>query len=73
MKGIYAILDEKNFDFKNLHITVKYMIENGTKGFIEIGPGKVLSGLVKRIDKESNSYAVENIEDIENFVKNSLG
>ena len=33
MKGIYAILDEKNFDFKNLHITVKYMIENDIKNF----------------------------------------
>ena len=30
---------------------VNLMIKKGTKQFIEIGPGKVLSGLIKRIDK----------------------
>ena len=29
--------------------SIKYMIENGTKDFIEIGPGKVLSGLLKEL------------------------
>ena len=31
--------------------SVSLMIEKGTNQFIEIGPGKVLSGLIKRIDK----------------------
>ena len=31
--------------------SIKYMIENGTNDFIEIGPGKVFQVLVKRIDK----------------------
>ena len=31
--------------------SVEYMINNGVKNFVEIGPGKVLSGLIRRINK----------------------
>ena len=53
--------------------SIQKLISMEVSEFIELGSGSVLSGLVKRIDKESNSYAVEKIEDIENFVNNSLG
>ena len=43
---------------------VNFMIKNGTKQFIEIGPGKVLSGLIKRIDKNVKVSAINNEEDI---------
>jgi len=43
------------------------MINHGVNQFIEIGPGKVLSGLVKRIDKEVKINAINNESDIESL------
>ncbi|MDC2996226.1 ACP S-malonyltransferase [Candidatus Pelagibacter sp.] len=50
--------------------SIKFMIENGTDQFIEIGPGKVLSGLVKRIDRNVKVNAINNEEDINMLKKN---
>ena len=44
--------------------SVEFMINKGTENFIEIGPGKVLSGLVKRINKNINTYSINNEKDI---------
>jgi [acyl-carrier-protein] S-malonyltransferase len=41
--------------------SVMRMVESGVESFIEVGPGKVLSGLVKRIAK---NVTTSNIEDI---------
>ncbi len=47
--------------------SVIYMIKNGVTNFIEIGPGKVLSGLLKRIDKTINVNTINKIEDLKNI------
>jgi len=44
--------------------SVLLMINKGVKQFIEIGPGKVLSGLIKRIDKNVKVSAINTDEDI---------
>ena len=43
------------------------MINNEVNHFIEIGPGKVLSGLVKRINKEVEVNTINNLDDIKNI------
>ena len=50
--------------------SVIYMIKNGVTNFIEIGPGKVLSGLIKRIDKTINVNAINKIEDLSDIKLN---
>ena len=45
--------------------SIEYMISQGTTVFIEIGPGKVLSGLIKRINKDVKVLNIDKLEDIE--------
>ena len=44
--------------------SVIYMINKGVDHFIEIGPGKVLSGLIKRINKTVKINTINNESDI---------
>ncbi|MCI5727109.1 MAG: ACP S-malonyltransferase [Clostridium sp.] len=44
--------------------SVERMIENGVDTFIEIGPGKTLSSLIRRIDKNVKCINIEKVEDL---------
>ncbi|MFQ3675568.1 MAG: ACP S-malonyltransferase [Endomicrobiia bacterium] len=37
--------------------------------FVECGPGRVLSGLIKKIDRKLNVTNIENISSLDNFIK----
>jgi [acyl-carrier-protein] S-malonyltransferase len=43
------------------------MSKDGVKNFIEIGPGKILSGMVKRTLKNVNCFSINSIADIKNL------
>ena len=43
------------------------MIDLGVYKFVEIGPGKVLSGLIKRIDRNVKLNHVNNLTDIKSI------
>ena len=47
--------------------SVNHMIDNEVNHFIEIGPGKVLSGLIKRIDKNVKINTINNESDIKDL------
>ena len=51
--------------------SIIYMGENETNEFIEIGPGKVLTGLVKRILPSSKSFSINSLDDIKNLTNES--
>jgi [acyl-carrier-protein] S-malonyltransferase len=44
--------------------SVRTMLESGVDTFIEIGSGKVLSGLVRKIERRVNTYAIQDLETI---------
>ena len=60
----------KNLLVKQIESSVRWrenvnlMLQNKTNQFIEIGPGKVLSGLIKRISKDVNTISINAEEDI---------
>ncbi len=47
--------------------TIKKLKENDVDTIYEIGPGKVLAGLIKKIDKEISIININSIEDINNL------
>ena len=63
----------KNLLIKQIENRVRWresvinMINKNVTHFIEIGPGKVLSGLVKRINKEVEVNTINNLDDIKNI------
>ena len=63
----------KNLLIKQIENRVRWresiinMIKNNVNHFVEIGPGKVLSGLVKRINKEVKISTINNQNDIESL------
>jgi [acyl-carrier-protein] S-malonyltransferase len=45
--------------------SIKAIADSGTATFVEVGPGKVLSGLVKRIEPHAKIFNVEDLKSLE--------
>jgi [acyl-carrier-protein] S-malonyltransferase len=48
--------------------SVRWMAEQGITTFVEIGPKNVLTGLIRRIDKEAGTHNVGTPDEIEALV-----
>ena len=72
-KNISKPIEIKNLLIKQIESRVRWresvinMIDQSIEQFIEIGPGKVLTGLTKRINKNVKSISINSLEDIENI------
>ena len=64
---IQNLLIEQIFSTVKWRESIMYMSLNGVKNFIEIGPGKVLTGMVKRTIKDANCFSINSIADIKNI------
>jgi len=48
--------------------SIEYMIDDGVYTFIEIGPGRVLSGLIRRINKDTKTLNIGDAQTIKDIV-----
>ena len=66
-------IEIKNLLIKQIENRVRWresvinMIDQKTEQFIEIGPGKVLTGLIKRINRNVKSISINTLDEIENL------
>ena len=49
--------------------TVRKLLDLGVDTFIEIGPGKVLSGLIKKVDRNVQLFAISDSKSIESTIE----
>ena len=68
-KDIKELLRKQVFGSVRFEQSISNMLKEGVDTFIEIGPGKVLGGFVKKIDKEAKVYSIETVEDMNNVIK----
>ncbi|MBO1913942.1 ACP S-malonyltransferase, partial [Microvirga sp. 3-52] len=82
--NVNASIVEKSEEIKGLLVeqlyspvlwedSVRTMLDNGVTHFIECGPGKVLSGLIKKIDRSATVLPVYDEESLEAVIEASKG
>ena len=64
---IKKLLIEQIFTTVRWRESIITMSKAGIKNFVEIGPGKVLSGMIKRTLKDAKCFSINSITDIKNF------
>jgi len=50
--------------------SVEYMIKNGVDTFVEFGPDRIASGMIRAIDRDTNRYNVDKMEDVPKVLDN---
>jgi len=64
-EDIKSLLTRQVMEPVRFYESIATMQEAGVTNFIEIGPGKILSGFVKKIDKTAHVVAIEDIEGLQ--------
>ena len=50
--------------------STEWLIDQGVDHFIEIGPGKVLSGLIKKINRDVKLTSIQTLDDVKGWNEN---
>ena len=67
-QNIKNLLIDQIFKTVKWRESIIYISNKGVSNFIEIGPGKVLTGMVKRTLTNAKSFSINSIADIKNLI-----
>jgi len=67
-KDVKDLLEKQVASSVRWQQTIERLIADGADTFVEIGPGKTLSGFMKKINKDVTVYNIDKLEDFENYV-----
>lgn len=62
-------LEEQVYNPVRWEACVRKMIADGVNTFVEIGPGKSLSGFIKKIDKNVKAINIENVQSLNSYLQ----
>lgn len=68
-ESIPELLEKQVQSSIHMEKTIELLKEKGIDTIIEIGPGKALSGFVKKTVQGINTYKIENIDDVHNVIE----
>lgn len=71
--SVAAMLEKQVKSSVYFEDSIRYMINEGIDTIIEIGPGKVLSGFIKKIDKTIKCFQVEDKDSLEKTLEGLKG
>jgi len=52
--------------------SIEYLLSQGVETFVEIGPGKVLSGLIKRIKRDARTINIGDAQSLRDFIEKGI-
>lgn len=64
-KSIIDLLERQVYSSVRFQQSIELMIEQGVDKFIEIGPGRTLTGFIKKINRNVNVINIDKFEDLE--------
>ncbi len=68
-KEIKDLLIKQLYSPVRFEESIRNMMESEVDAFVEIGNGKVLSGLVKKINRRTKTFAVQDIDSLNEFIR----
>lgn len=65
---VKQLLIEQLYSPVRFEQSIRNMIDEGVDAFVEVGTGSVLSGLVRKIDRKTKTFAIQDVKSLEKFL-----